>query len=367
MRKVWTRKGAGTDSSGGRTLVRSPVPERPQIHQIVLPLNWALDSTQCYVIEGDPLTLVDTGVRTPESRAALEGALDQLGYGLADIERVVLTHGHCDHAGGVQTIRDAGASLECWAHEADVRLVECYAEVILERADAMKELFREYGVPEPLLSRVHRERLKALEVDRREGEATRVDRVMRGDDRVEWKDFSLRVLHSPGHTPGHVLLEDEEAGVLFTGDTVMGQVMPYTENFYLSALPDPQDALRRRPRFRGLSELRASLRRLRGRPYKALLPGYGGVIRRADRAIRDTLLYYDVRLQRIDRGLRSLAAIGQEVTAFELWKALFPQDEPFDQMRSHLLLLVGALDCLEEDGLLVTERRPDGVLVHHHT
>jgi glyoxylase-like metal-dependent hydrolase (beta-lactamase superfamily II) len=367
MPKVWTRKGAGTEPSRGRTLVRSPLAERPQIHQIVLPLDWALDSTQCYVIEGDPLTLIDTGVRTPASRAALEGALDQLGYGFADIERVVLTHGHCDHAGLVQTIRDAGAVLECWAHEQDVRFIECYDDVISERADEMKALFQEYGVPELLLERVHAARLVALEVDRREGEATRVDRVMQADDQVEWKDFNLRVHHSPGHSPGHVLLEDEEAGLLFTGDTVMGQVMPYTENFYLSALPDPMDALRRRPRFRGLAELRASLRRVRGRPFKMLLPGYGGLIRRADRAIRDTLLYYDVRLQRIDRGLRHLAAMGQDVTAFELWKALFPVDEPFDQMRSHLLLLIGALDCLEEDGLLVTERRADGVLVHHHT
>lgn len=367
MRKVWTRKGNGSDAPGVKRLIRSPVPERPQIHQIILPLSWALDSTQCYLIEDEPLTLVDTGVRSPASRAALEGALDQLGYGLSDIERVVLTHGHCDHSGGVETIRDAGASLECWAHEGDVRLIECYADVILERADDMKALFREYGVPEPLLSRVHAERLEALEVDRKEGQATRVDRVLREDDRVEWKDFSLRVRHSPGHSPGHILLEDEEAGLLFTGDTVMGQVMPYTENFYLSELPDPQDALRRRPRFRGLSELRTSLRAIRGRPFKTILPGYGGLIRRADRAVRDTLLYYEVRLQRIDRGLRGLAAMGQDVTAFELWKALFPPDEPFDQMRSHLLLLIGALDCLEEDGLLVTERRPDGVLVHHHT
>jgi len=96
------------------------------------------------------------------------------------------------------------------------------------------------------------------------------------------------------------------------------------------------------------------------------LPGYGGVVRSADRAIRDTLLFYDVRLQRIDRGLRHLAALGQDVTAFEIWSSLFPHDEPPDVMRSQLALLIGALDCLENEGKLETLRRADGVLVHHH-
>ena len=58
--------------------------------------------------------------------------------------------------------------------------------------------------------------------------------------------------------------------------------------------------------------------------------------------------------------------MGQEVTAYELGSALFPADEPASMLRAHLLLLIGALDCLEEDGLLVTERRADGVLTHRH-
>jgi hypothetical protein len=56
----------------------------------------------------------------------------------------------------------------------------------------------------------------------------------------------------------------------------------------------------------------------------------------------------------------------QDVTAFEIWKALFPVDESPGEMCSHMLMLIGALDCLEDDGKLVTERRPDGVLTHHH-
>ncbi len=58
--------------------------------------------------------------------------------------------------------------------------------------------------------------------------------------------------------------------------------------------------------------------------------------------------------------------MGQDVTAFEIWKALFPSYAPGQEMRSQMLMLIGALDCLEDDGNLITERRPDGVLTHHH-
>ena len=54
MPQVWTRNRAGTGPSAGRFLVRSPLLERPQIHMIVLPLDWELESTQIYLVEGEP-------------------------------------------------------------------------------------------------------------------------------------------------------------------------------------------------------------------------------------------------------------------------------------------------------------------------
>jgi len=342
------------------------LPERPQIHLISLPLGWELEATQVYLVEGDPLTLIDTGVKSRASLAALESALDELGYGVADVERVVLTHGHRDHFGLVETLRERGASLECWVHEADAPVVEDFEQVVRRRLADATELFRESGATADVLERIDGDRYHDLDQNLAEGQATRVDRVLREGDRVEWKGFAFRVLHSPGHTPGHLLLEDEAAGLLFTGDQVMGQVVPRAETFHLSDLADPADPCRRRPRFKGLVELRRSLRRLRGRSDKWLLPGYGGLLRRADRTIRDTILYYDVRLQRIERSLRRLAAMDQEVTAFELHTALFPPDEPLERIRAQMLLLIGALDCLEEDGVVATRRRPDGVLAHRH-
>ncbi|HPG28553.1 MAG TPA: MBL fold metallo-hydrolase, partial [Myxococcota bacterium] len=379
MPKVWTRRRAGTPEPGPARLVRSPAPNRPEIHQIVLPLaprdtrssaapssGWALDSVQVYLIEDEPLTLVDTGVRSAASRIALESALDELGYGLSDLRRIVLTHAHRDHMGLVETIRSLSPDLECWVHEADAAVVEDYGQAIRDRIEQLSSLFLEHGVPTAVVDGLHADRLAGLAVDEAEGEATRVTRRLRDGDAVAGKRIGLRVHHAPGHTPGHVLLEDEASGVLLTGDLVMGQAMPHAETCYLDEMAMPGDPARRRPRFRGLVEMRRSLRRLRGRPFGVLLPGYGGVLRRADRAIRDTLLYYDVRIQRIERGLRHLAAMGQDVTVYELWKSLFPPDEAPGPMRSHLLLLIGALDCLEEDGAVVTERREDGVLTHHH-
>lgn len=356
------------------SLVRSPVPERPHIHQVILPLVGPVEGSggaspfyvQVYLIDSQPLTLVDTGTRTPASRAVLEGALEQLGHGLADIERVVVTHAHRDHMGLVQTIRDAGAELECLVHEADASVVENFESDVRQRVSEMMLLFLENGVPEEIMGPMHAVGIEALRLDDAEGQSTRVDRVLRDGDRIEGKASGFVVRHSPGHTPGHILLEDPEVGLFLTGDQIMGQAIPNAENFYQSALPEPGDPLRRRRRFRGLVELRRSLRRLLGGPNKVFLPGYGGIITRTDRAIRDTLLYYDVRLQRIDRGLRHLAPMGQDVTAYEIVKALFPANEMFAEMRSHLLLVIGALDCLEEDGKLVTQRRPDGVLTHQH-
>lgn len=386
MRRVWTRTRAGTDSSAdaapatGRELaplVSRPVPERPQIHAIELPLpdspSWGPRTTRVYLIEGEPLTLVDTGVRSEASRAALEAALEAVGRSLGEIERIVVTHAHRDHFGLAETIRAAGAGLEVCVHEADAAVLERFESVLEARIEDATSLFRDYGVPAELAETLRAERREALASDLGEAQATRVDRILREGDRIASKDgekeLELTVRHSPGHTPGHLLLEDVEAGVLFTGDQVMARAVPNAENFQLDAPPDPSDPARRRPRFRGLDEMRRSLRRLRSRTDRFLLPGYGPPIVRAQRTIRDTLLFYEVRIQRIERGLRQLAAMGQDVTAFELWEALYAPDaahaSPVD-VRAQLLLVIGALDCLEEDGSLETLRREDGVLVHHH-
>jgi glyoxylase-like metal-dependent hydrolase (beta-lactamase superfamily II) len=348
-------------------LKTAPVPSIPELHQLVLPTPWPVGPVQIYLIDGDPLTLVDTGVKTPASRAGLEAGLEAIGRSIDEVRRVLLTHHHGDHLGQVASLRAAGADLEVFAHADEVSLIEGFSEEQNERIVEHGELFSEYGVDERTLS----DRAAYLRDRIAEGptlcEPTRVDRVLHDGEVISFKRFELRVHHMPGHTAGHVVYEEAESGTLLTGDHVMGNAVPSTTSYYTGDLPEPGDPLRRRPRLRGLPKYLDSLRRLRRLDANTILPAHGGVLSSAGRAIDDALLFYDVRVQRIERGLRSLAAMGQDVTAWEIWRALFPNADPVREMRNRMLMVIGALDVLEDRGLCVTRRRDDGVLLHRHT
>ena len=58
--------------------------------------------------------------------------------------------------------------------------------------------------------------------------------------------------------------------------------------------------------------------------------------------------------------------MGQEVTAWDVWRALFPDVDPVRGLKARMLMVIGALDVLEENGTCITTRRADGVLLHHH-
>lgn len=326
-----------------------------------------MSAVAAYLIEAEPLTLIDAGIDDPPSVSALEAGLDELGHSPSDLKRVALTHYHVDHLGGVGALRRQGLDLEVCAHADAVASIEHFTVEHSEDLEPMDALFAEYGVPGDVRAAFVAHRRGRLAVQPPWAEATTVDRALHEGDTLDFKDFSLSVIHAPGHTSGHVGFLKRASGTLISGDTIMNGAVPHTETYYLEGLPAPGDPLRRRPRFKGLLAYRHSLKRLKREGVRTILPGYGGVIRAADRAIREALLFYDVRIQRIERSLRSVTAMGQAVTAYEIWRGMYPNDDVRTEMRDNLLMVIGALDVLEEDGLCVSARRDDGVLVHQHS
>lgn len=346
----------------GSVLRRAPVAGLGCVHQIVLPTPWEVGPVQIYVVESEPLTLIDTGVRDAPSWAALEAGLDQLGYGADDVRRVILTHFHGDHLGQAQRLREAGSGVEVLAHELEVTSIETFGEDRTEDAEAASALLREHGVPGDLVARQAQLRRRWIAEDAALCEPTTVDRTVREGERIGFKDLELEVIHAPGHTAGHLLLHEPRTRTLLTGDHLMGAAVPFTETYYEPGAPDPRDSLARRPRFRGLAAYLDNLRALRRRAFDVILPAHGGVVDRPSRCIDDAILFYEVRVQRVARTLEKLGATHGVATAWQVWQALFPKADPLTQMTRRMMMVIGALDVLEDEARVVALRTADGRL-----
>jgi glyoxylase-like metal-dependent hydrolase (beta-lactamase superfamily II) len=126
--------------------------------------------------------VVDPGGDVPRIRATIE----ELGL---QPERVLLTHGHIDHAGGAAELRDALAVPLEGPDERDAFLL-----------DGLEEQGRRFGVAG--------------------ARNVRPDRFLAEGDALDLAGHRFEVLHCPGHTPGHVVFVNHQNGLAVVGDVL---------------------------------------------------------------------------------------------------------------------------------------------------
>lgn len=189
-----------------------------------------------FVVTADVPTLIDTG--TPGGGATIESALRRAGLGLNDLERIILTHAHADHAGNAAELaRRSGAEVHVSPATAAFvgqgnEQVKPHAATPLGRAIVP---YVKLALPWSV-------------------EPVRVQETLVEAGRIG----PFRVLETPGHQVGHVSLLWEERGVLFTGDAAANitRVGPHP------AAEDPAEA-------------RGSFRRLGSEHFDVALFGHG--------------------------------------------------------------------------------------------
>lgn len=168
--------------------------------------------TELYLIEADRLVLIDTGVAsTPQHY--VEPALREIGRTLCDVEVVINTHGHHDHAGGNRQVWEASRG-EIWIHAADAPLTQ--------DPDLAFETF--FARDQRLLGRD--DRLETARADHAEsaGEPAPIARTLADGDVLDLgRGVVLRVVHTPGHTLGCCTLFWEREGIAISGDSVLGR------------------------------------------------------------------------------------------------------------------------------------------------
>jgi glyoxylase-like metal-dependent hydrolase (beta-lactamase superfamily II) len=177
----------------------------PGVHQI------RMLGADAFLIAEERLTLIDAGM--VRSRFMLERALRRIGRRLDELERVICTHGHVEHIGGVRELVRRLPDVSVLIHPADLAEIRRPWREAMTGSGAAGE---RRGRALHLLTRAPR---TAVPID--DGE---VLPVLGG----------LRVVHTPGHTPGSICLFAERERLLFTGDVlqVIRGRLTYAHAFY---------------------------------------------------------------------------------------------------------------------------------------
>ena len=171
-----------------------------------------------YVIAGDPLTLIDTGIGTPEALAALEAGLAEHGLAVDAVRQVVLTHKHADHIGLAAEIRDrSGAAV--FVHEDDWDGVANLDRRHEEFVPMVCNRLRAFHTPEVEIENL----AKFLGHGKRFARQTPAEKLVDGQ-KFSISGRELEVLHTPGHTQGSISLRYGRH--LFSGDHVLPTISP---------------------------------------------------------------------------------------------------------------------------------------------
>lgn len=157
------------------------------------------------------LAIVDTGFA-----GAIEGlfepALDELGYQLTDVSTALITHADADHHGGNAELRERIDQVTIAAHKRDVPLIETTDNLINDRYRQFEDEHN-IGYGSDLL-----DDLRGMV----SGD-TPVDYQLNGGEILQSDPGPLRILHTPGHTAGHVMLYHTESGLVIGGDGFFGR------------------------------------------------------------------------------------------------------------------------------------------------
>ena len=179
----------------------------PNIHQLIFPLIpevWG----SLYLLTGDRLAIVDTGVESTISDV-LVPYLRELSLSLEDVESIVISHPHYDHAGGAHDLQDRIPDAERMGHPYTL-------DVMVDPLAVCRNQRAQYPYDHPYVSASTEEMEAAV------GKPAAIQRCLADGEVIHLGDRDWRVVYTPGHNPGLLSLLDEEHGVMLVTDSCQG-------------------------------------------------------------------------------------------------------------------------------------------------
>ena len=319
------------------------------IHALAVPTPFAVGRINCYLIEDDPLTLVDCGPNSGTSLTELEAMLAQHGHRIEDLRRIVLTHQHIDHIGLAHIIAERSGAEVCalaalgpWLAGYGLKVDDDdrYAEAIMLRN----------GVPADVAIALR----AVVGQFHGWGSSVEVTRPLHEGDRLEFEHRAWRVHHRPGHSPSDLVFHDEASGALLAGDHLIKRI---SSNPIISRPlegGDPED----RPR--ALVTYLASLRATQAMDLAIVLPGHGEPVLDHRRLIDDRLEAHERRVRKIAGILAAGAPRSGYEVAQEMWGNV-----AVTQAYLTLSEVLGHVDLLVERGEVAAVEGAEGGVIRY--
>lgn len=309
------------------------------VYQVFLPLPMRPSIVNVYLVtDGDEWALIDTGMHTPDSIAALTGALDEVGCPREAVRKLISTHHHADHFGTSQTYQELTGA-EVYLNEMELARVERLQST--ERSPEAFAFFQQHGIPLdspeqlPTPGSFYGSRYKPAVPDR----------FLADGESVFVGTRELRVVWTPGHTQGHCCLYLPQDKIMIVGDHLLPKITPHVGVYH--AGPDNP-----------LQDFLDSQEKIQDFDVALVLPAHGRIFSDHRHRAKQIIQHHDYRLKEMRDLLHDTPRSAYEVAAqvFDLQKADLPIFHVFAATfetlaHLHLLMYAGTVRRLEDDAV----------------
>ena len=279
--------------------------EAAGIHRLRIPTPFAVGRVNCYLLEDDPLTLVDTGPNSGKALDELQGQLAARGHSIDDLELVIVTHQHIDHLGLVEiVVEHSGAEVAAIGVAAE-RLANFDEDAEAEDRFAVELMLRS-GIPEEVTAALQ----SVSRSFRGWGSHVAVTKALDDGESISFGNRTLETLHRPGHSPSDTVFWDEERRILIAAD----HLLPHISSNPLISRPLDGST----ERTQALVTYIESMRKTREMPAEIVLPGHGEPVVDHVALIDDRLAKHERRKEKIYKLIAERPRSGYEV-AQAIW------------------------------------------------
>jgi glyoxylase-like metal-dependent hydrolase (beta-lactamase superfamily II) len=232
------------------------------IRVLRIPTPFQVGRVNTYLLEGDPLTLVDSGPNSGKALDELERQLEALGHGIEDLELVIITHQHIDHLGLVDIVAKRSGA-EVAALDLLVPFVENFGDDAARDDEEAAALMHRHGISDEVVTALR----QVTGSFRAWGSKAKVTRPLHDGEVLELSERRLEVQHRPGHSPSDTVFWDEERRILLAADHLIKHI---SSNPLISR---PLDGSAERTQ--ALVTYLESLKKTRELPAEIVLSGHG--------------------------------------------------------------------------------------------